>query len=50
MVLCDENKGTNARIVDMFFKTKLVPMRKRFSYKIKASGKIILFTNKPIKN
>jgi uncharacterized protein (DUF39 family) len=47
---CDENKDINARIVDMSFRIRLVPVRKRFKYRINNSGKTTLFTNKPIKH
>jgi hypothetical protein len=47
---CDESKGTNARSVDMFFRTRLVPISEILRLKVNNSGKIILFINKPTKN
>jgi uncharacterized protein (DUF39 family) len=47
---CDENKGINVRIVDMSFRTRLVPMRRRLNYRTRNFGKITPFINKTIKN
>jgi hypothetical protein len=47
---CGEDKDINARIVGMSFRIRLVPIKKRFKYKISNSGRIILLTNKRIRN